>query len=48
MTKAIILALKSIAESNPALHRYLAGTIKTGQFCSYTPDPRFAVTWQLD
>jgi hypothetical protein len=25
----------------------LATTIKTGQFCSYTPDPRFRVTWRL-
>jgi hypothetical protein len=48
VTKAILLALKAIATANPSLHRYLAGTIKTGQFCSYTPDPRFDVTWNLD
>jgi hypothetical protein len=47
VTKAITLALRSIAEANPALRRYLATTIKTGQFCSYTPDPRFPVTWRL-
>ena len=47
VTKAISLALKAIAETNPSLHRYLSGTIKTGQFCSFTPDPRFTVKWEL-
>ncbi len=47
VTKAVSLALRTIAEANPSLRRYLAGTIKTGQFCSYTPDPRFPVTWTL-
>jgi hypothetical protein len=47
VTKAVSLALRAIAETNPALRRYLAGTIKTGQFCSYTPDPRFPVAWTL-
>jgi hypothetical protein len=27
--------------------RYLATTVKTGAFCSYTPDPRFPITWNL-
>jgi hypothetical protein len=47
VTKAVGVALKSIAETNPALRRYLAGTVRTGQFCSYTPDPRFPVAWTL-
>ncbi len=47
VTKAVSLALKTIAETNPALRRYLAGTIKTGHFCSYTPDSRFPVAWTL-
>jgi non-specific serine/threonine protein kinase len=47
VTKAVGAALKAIAEANPSLRRYLASTIKTGQFCSYTPDPRFPVTWIL-
>jgi non-specific serine/threonine protein kinase len=48
VTKAVTLALRTIGEANPSLRRYLAGTIKTGQFCSYTPDPRFPVTWRLE
>ena len=48
VTKAVSLALRTIGEANPSLRRYLAGTIKTGQFCSYTPDPRFPVTWRLE
>jgi class 3 adenylate cyclase len=47
VTMAIKGALKRIAENDAALGRYLAGTIKTGSLCSYTPDPRSPVAWSL-
>jgi hypothetical protein len=27
--------------------RYLETTVRTGTLCSYTPDPRFPITWRL-
>jgi len=36
-----------IAEHNPALATLLAGSIRTGTFCSYTPDSRLPASWQL-
>jgi predicted ATPase len=46
--RSTVSRLRIIGEANPSLRRYLAGTIKTGQFCSYTPDPRFPVAWRLE
>lgn len=45
VTRAISTALARIAEHHPALARHLAATIRTGAFCSYTPDPRLPVRW---
>jgi hypothetical protein len=47
VTRAIDRALKVLGERVPPLGRYLETTIKTGTFCSYTPDPRFLIAWQL-
>ena len=47
VTRAIGTALRRIAANNDALGRYLAATIKTGTFCSYTPDARQPVSWDL-
>jgi len=47
ITRAIKAVIKKVAEQHPALERYFATTIKTGTFCSYTPDTRFSVTWQF-
>jgi non-specific serine/threonine protein kinase len=47
VTRAIKTVVKKIAEQNPALELYFSTTIKTGAFCSYTPDPRFPLTWQF-
>jgi hypothetical protein len=47
VTRAIRSAIQRIGEQSPDLARYLSGTIKTGTFCSYTPDPRFPTTWVL-
>jgi len=44
---AIKSALKRIAENSAALGRHFAAAVKTGRFCSYTPDPRSPVSWKL-
>ena len=40
-------ALGAIAENDAALGHYLTATIKTGAFCSYSPDRRDAPVWEL-
>jgi hypothetical protein len=47
VTRAIRAALARIAEHNPALGAHLDATIRTGTFCSYTPDPGAGITWRL-
>jgi non-specific serine/threonine protein kinase len=47
VTKAIRSALTRIRKNSPALGLHLDRTIRTGAFCSYIPDPRSAVPWQL-
>jgi class 3 adenylate cyclase len=46
VTRAIKLALRKITDHHPALGQHLATTIKTGVYCSYTPDTRLPVMWQ--
>jgi hypothetical protein len=46
VTKTIKDALKKISENDPMLGSHLVSTIKTGTYCSYTPDPRTPVEWQ--
>jgi hypothetical protein len=45
-TRAIRAAMANLAAANPALGRHLAATIRTGRYCSYTPDPRAPFTWE--
>ena len=45
-TRAIRAAMASLARANPALGRHLAATIRTGRYCSYTPDPRAPIAWE--
>jgi hypothetical protein len=47
VTRAIKIALERIAEHNPALATLLTNSIRTGTFCSYTPDARLPASWQL-
>ena len=47
VTKAIRSALARIRRESPALGQHLDRTIRTGTFCSYVPDPRVPVPWQL-
>ncbi len=47
VTRAISAALKKIAAQHPALGEHFAHTIRTGTFCSYGPDPRAPVEWEV-
>jgi tetratricopeptide (TPR) repeat protein len=47
VTRAIRSAMARIAEHSPTLGAHLEATIRTGTYCSYTPDPRAVITWQL-
>jgi hypothetical protein len=47
VAKRIRNALERIGEHNVAMQRYLEGTIRTGTFCVYRPDPGRPVRWKL-
>ena len=47
VTRAIRSTLTRIAAQNPELGAHLEATIRTGTFCSYTPDPRAPIAWRL-
>ncbi len=39
--------LDRIAEHSPALAKHFEATLRTGTFCSYVPDPRAPLRWEL-
>ena len=45
VTKAIRAAMTRIARAHPALGSHLDVSVRTGYFCSYTPDPFLRVRW---
>jgi tetratricopeptide (TPR) repeat protein len=47
VVKGIKAASAKIAEHSPLLEHYLATTIKTGLFCSYTPHPFNPISWDF-
>ncbi len=47
VTRAIKAVLERIGEHSPALARHLDATLHTGTFCSYVPDPRASLRWEL-
>jgi hypothetical protein len=47
VTRAIRAAVANLDHANPALGRHLAATIRTGRYCSYTPDPRAPTAWEF-
>jgi hypothetical protein len=47
-TRSIRGVMKRIAGYDPALGRELVGTVRTGTFCVYEPDPRRPVSWTVD
>jgi tetratricopeptide (TPR) repeat protein len=48
VTKAIRGTLRRIDACSRPLGDHLALSVRTGTFCSYTPDPGLALTWDLD
>ena len=47
VTRAIKAALANVERHHPTLGQHLRSTIRTGFYCSYTPDPRVPTDWQL-
>jgi tetratricopeptide (TPR) repeat protein len=47
VTRAIRTTLQRVEAADPGLARHLGATIRTGAFCSYTPDPRAPVAWRI-
>jgi hypothetical protein len=46
VTRAIRAVLRTLSRVHPPLARHLSLTIRTGRYCSYTPDPRAPITWE--
>ena len=46
VTRAIRAAIGNLARANPSLGQHLSATIRTGRYCSYTPDPRATIAWE--
>jgi hypothetical protein len=38
--------MANLARADPALGEHLSRTVRTGRYCSYTPDPRAPITWE--
>lgn len=47
VTRVIKAALSRIGEASPELKHHFASTVRTGTYCSYTPDPRLPIRWEL-
>lgn len=47
VTRAIRSVIDRIAENSPPLAQHFEATLRTGTFCSYTPDPRVTLRWDL-
>ena len=45
VTMAIKATLRKVSANSPSLGRHLLATVKTGKFCSYTPDPTSPIRW---
>lgn len=47
VTRAIRSVLRKVEKASPELGEHLSATVKTGTFCSYTPDPRVPLRWNV-
>ncbi|MGE0827664.1 MAG: response regulator [Candidatus Binatia bacterium] len=47
VTKVMKAVIRKIQVLHPVLGQHLNATVKTGLFCSYSPDPRAVVLWKL-
>ncbi len=45
--RSIKIAVERLAEYHPTLGAYLANTVHTGTYCSYSPDVRIPSPWQF-
>jgi tetratricopeptide (TPR) repeat protein len=46
VTRAIRAVLRTLDRVHPSLANHLALTIRTGRYCSYSPDPRAPIIWE--
>lgn len=47
VTRAVKAALERLAEHSSQLGSHFEATLRTGIYCSYVPDPRGSVRWEL-
>jgi len=47
VTRAVKTAMDRIGAHSSQLGDHLAATVRTGLFCSYVPDPRTPISWQM-
>lgn len=47
VTRALRYAMGRIGEHHPALAEHLAHTVRTGTYCTYDPEARARVSWEL-
>ncbi len=47
VSRTIGAVVKKIAAGSPALGQHLTAAVRTGYFCSYSPDPRVRVDWSF-
>ncbi|HEV7735056.1 MAG TPA: AAA family ATPase [Candidatus Binatia bacterium] len=47
LSRTIQAIVKKIAAENPALGQVLLASVHTGLFCTYEPDPRLRLRWEL-
>jgi hypothetical protein len=47
VTRSIRYSIGRLAEHHPELAAHLDQAVRTGTYCSYTPDPRLPIAWQV-
>jgi hypothetical protein len=47
VTRAVRQAITRIGAHHPRLREHLTGTIRTGTYCGYFPDPRAPTRWEF-
>ncbi len=47
VSRTVGTVMKKIAVACPLLGQHLSATVRTGVFCSYTPDPRLPLRWEM-
>lgn len=47
VTRSIVRAIEKMTDVHPELARYLKGTVRTGNFCTYVPDGTVTAEWEF-